>query len=444
MENKGLEALIGSLQTADGGMALTVRELIDSQFGIPLKHYCLQYLFGSTGLRYGGLYLTAGKPKSCKSPFVFDMARECCTAGGISMIYELEGKVSPTLLLGMLDDKPEWLENQQTSPFKILRGLTLDGASKHLIKSVLKVYKTKNIYNTPLFVDWDSISGAAMSDVVDKLEKDGVAGKGYYDKSHVMKYITENWSVLVGNLPVVFMGVLQEKEKAAQGGMPNAPAQKSYGGGDSQLFKAGTLISFSYSNLRDKPGKIVRINTALNGFADARKIEAEFVWNQFGDTDSESQGHRWLWAKASAKCLANPAIVGDLRDIVDVKMNDAGLVSCKQLGVDKVSPEEFEAALFAEENSKTLHNLYRYHKIDIIKPPEEYEAYIDKNKDRESNIKEAAKQAKAAEKQAKLEAEKAKEAAKQAKKEAKARKNNPLDELKRLAEEAKAKQTETL
>ena len=72
------------------------------------------------------------------------------------------------------------------------------------------------------------------------------------------------------------------------------------------------------------------------------------------------------------------------------------------------------------------------------------EAYIDKNKDREANIKEAAKQAKAAEKQAKLEAEKAKEAAKQAKKEAKARKNNPLDELKRLAEEAKANQTETL
>ena len=67
-----------------------------------------------------------------------------------------------------------------------------------------------------------------------------------------------------------------------------------------------------------------------------------------------------------------------------------------------------------------------------------------KNKDREANIKEAAKQAKAAEKQAKLEAEKAKEAAKQAKKEAKARKNNPLDELKRLAEEAKANQTETL
>lgn len=430
-----LDSLISSLQTADGGMAMSVRELSEAQYGIPFRHYCLQYLFGSTGLRYGGLYLTAGKPKSCKSPFVFDMAKETCSQGGIGMVYELEGKVSPTLLLGILEDHKDWIDNPK-SPFKILRGLTLDGACKHLIKSVLKTYKKGNIYDTPLLVDWDSISGSAMSDVVDKLETDGIAGKGYYDKAHVMKYLTENWSVLVGNLPVVFMGVLQEKEKAASS--PMAAPQKSYGGGDSQLFKAGTLLSFSYSIPRTGTGKIVRIKTALNGFADARNIEARFVWNQFGAIDEESQGHKWLWAEASAKCLANPAIVGNLRDIVDVKMNDQMLVTCKQLGVEKVTPDEFEEALFDSSNEKVLHDLYRYHKIDIIKPPNEYQAFIEKAKGKENSAKEAEKAAKAAERQAKLDAEKAKEAAKKAKKEARLTKGDPLQELKKLAEEAKA------
>lgn len=432
---KGLGALLDSLESADGGVSMSIDEFKDAQFGIPLKHYCLQYLFGSTGLRYGGFYLLGGKPKSCKSPYAFFLAHLCCENDGIAFTYELEGKASPTLLSSMFSDHPEW--TAKGGQFRLVRGLTLDEAEKHLVKSVFKTFKAAEAYDTPLLIDWDSISGASMTDVVEKIEKEGTASKGYYDKSHVMKHLTESWVALVGNLPVVFVGVLQEKKKAQEGWAPPGATQESYGGGDSQLFKAGTLLSFSYGSLPN--GKLVRIKTALNGFADSRSIEAKFIWDQFGSLETESQGHKWLWAEATAKCLAQPKIVGELRDIIDVKLSDTGdLVTCKTFGLTKVTPEEFEQALFAEENSKTLEDLYKYHKIEKIKSPTEYVEFVANQANRADAYKEAQKKAKEEERAAKAAAALEKEKAKQAKREAKAAKSakssKPVDALAKLKE----------
>lgn len=429
--------LLAAVKKADGGIAMSVNEFKEAQFGIPLKHYCLQYLFGSTGMRYGGFYMMAGKPKSCKSPFAFFLSKLCCENEGISYLYELEGKASPTLIYSMFSDHPDWLDG--SGPFQILTGLTLDGAEKHLTNVVLKNFKKAAAYDTPLLVDWDSISGAATEDVTGKLEGGEVVSKGFFSKAHIMKHLSENWVGLRGLLPVVFVGVLQEKEKVAEGARsPFAAAQKSYGGGDSQLFKAGTLLSFSLmGQLPNGNGKIVRIKTALNGFADARQIEVKFTWDQFGDLEEESQGHKWQFAEATARCLATPKIVGNLRDIIDVKMNDQGLVTCKQFGLDKVTPEEFETALFAPENDAVLDDLYKYHKIEKIKLPQEYPDFVAKRGDTASAAKEAEKEAKKAEQEARIAAEKAKEAAKQEKREAKARKAAAASSLKALKEMAK-------
>lgn len=437
-----LDELLNSLQKADGGISMSVEEYKEAQYGMPLPHYCLQYLFGSTGLRYGGFYMLAGKPKVCKSPFGFWLAKNCCNNNGISYVYDLENKLSATLIYSMLADTPEMLGT--SGAFKLItkvmenkemKPLTLDLAEKHLIKSVLKTFKKLAAYDTPLFIDWDSVSGSAMSDVAEKIESEGTASKGYYDKPHVMKHLTENWAALIGNLPVIFTGVLQEKEKAATVGVMAAP-QKSYGGGDSQIFKAGTLLSFKLLGKGDN-FKRVRITTELNGFADARSIETKFMWDQFGALESDSQGHRWTFADSTAQCLANPKIVGELRDIIDVKYSDQGLVTCKQFGLDKVTPVEFETALFAEENKKVLNDLYRYQKIEKLKTPEEYISYIEKLSNKADSAKQAEKEAKAKEKAAKEAEEKAKLDAKQAKKEAKAMKNQMLNEINKKVQELK-------
>lgn len=443
-----LDDLMEKLHKADGGISMSVAEYKEAQYGLPLPHYCLQYLFGSTGLRYGGFYMLAGKPKVCKSPFGFWLAKTCCQNNGVSYVYDLENKLSPTLIYSMLADSPDLLK--KPSPFNLvnkvlkdkkLQNLTLDLAQTHLVKNVLKAFKVAGAYDTPLFIDWDSVSGSAMSDVTEKIESEGTASKGYYDKPHVMKHLTENWAALIGNLPVIFVGVLQEKEKAASVGIMAAP-QKSYGGGDSQIFKAGTLLSFKMLGKADN-FKRVRITTELNGFADSRSIETKFMWDQFGRLETESQGHRWTFADTTAQCLANPKVVGDLRDIIDVKYSDQGFVTCKQFGLDKVHPEEFEQALFAEENKKTLEDLYRYQKIEKIKTPEEYIEYVNTLTNQAENAKQAEKEAKAQQKAAKEAEEKAKLEAKQAKKEAKAKKDQIANELAQKIKEVKAAKSDS-
>lgn len=87
MAKSSLNALLNTLSKADGGISMSIQEFKDAQYGLPLKHYCLQYLFGSTGLRYGGFYMTAGKFKTCKSPFAFWLAHTCCERDGIAFLY---------------------------------------------------------------------------------------------------------------------------------------------------------------------------------------------------------------------------------------------------------------------------------------------------------------------------------------------------------------------
>ena len=158
---------------------MSIQEFKDAQYGLHMKHYCQQYIFGSTWLRYGGFYMTAGKFKTCKSPFAFWLAHTCCERDGIAFLYELEGKASPTLMSSMFADHPEWMA--PGGQFRIIRGMTLDEAEKHFTQKVLRNFQKVKAYDTPLLVDWDSISGSALSDAVKKIQEDGTAGRGYYE-----------------------------------------------------------------------------------------------------------------------------------------------------------------------------------------------------------------------------------------------------------------------
>lgn len=429
-----LSALLSNLKKADGGVSMSINELKEAQFGIPFKHFSQQYLFASTGLRYGSFTLLASSPKSCKSPFAFDLCHLCCENDGMSVLFEMESKISNSLISSMFDDHPEWCDSD--GAMQIVRGKTLEGAEQYLIKVLLKNFKAMGIYDTPLLIDMDSISGSADEDILEKIEKEGSISKTISSKAHVLKHLTETWSQLIGNLPVIFVGIVQRKVAIETGGMPGMAPKYTYGGGMSMLFKAGTLLSLNCVGNQDA-GKVIRIRTEMSGFSDRREIDVRFVWNQFGKLDTDSQGHRWLWAEATARCLAQPKIVGDLRDIINVKLNDNNTVTCKQFGLDKVTPEEFETALFAEENKDVLNNLYRYMKIDKIRPPEEYPAYVAGLDTKADQAKEAEKEAKAAERAAKEAELKAKEDAKQAKKEAKAKKQAAQDSLKSLQQLAK-------
>lgn len=377
--------MMETIMKADGsgGIVTTVKELKENQFGLPLQHYAQQYLFGSTGLRIKVFNSISGMPQSCKSPLLFDLMGHVCAnkenhgLEGLGFLYELEDKISPTLLQGVLANFGEDIYER----FIVLRNLTIDGAFKHICKQIIPSYRKNFSGNDmPIVLGLDSIGGASASDTIEKLEKEGVAGKGFYEKAHYLKYFCENAGVLIGDIPMVIICINQEKEAAAAA---YGPPQKTITGGKSQVFKDGHMISATYKTLAAGDGKVITLRTTKTSFCDAREIKVNFKWNKFGatDPDKDAYGHHFEWALATANCLADPTKgVGDIRDICNVKVAESGLVTCETFGLRSVKPEEFEEALFDPSNSKTLEALYQYQKIERIKDLNAYKEYLKNRK----------------------------------------------------------------
>lgn len=378
------------------GIITTVKEMKENQFGMPLEHYAQEYLFGATGLRLRVFHSIAGMPASCKSPLLFDLMGHICAPvdmnglGGIGFLYELEDKISPTLLEGVLSR----FGDINDKSLRVVRGCTIEDAMKHLTTKLLPSYKahfTKS--NIPLVIGMDSIGGAASKDTVSKIQSDGVAGKGFYDKAHYLKYFCENAGVIMGDIPMIVICINQEKEQAAA--QSYGPAVKKITGGASQVFKDGHMISAGYKTLASGDGKVITLRTTKTSFCDARKIEVTFRWNKFGASEKDAYGHHFEWAMASAKVLADPEKgVGEIRDIADVKISDAGLVTCPQLDCKSVPPEVFEQALYAPEYANVLNALRVYQKIECIKSVADYSEYM---QNRKKEAKEDAKAAKGSE-----------------------------------------------
>lgn len=386
--NSFMTNLLSRISDADGGIAMNIAEFKERQYGLQLPFFILRYLYAATGLRFGVMHSLSGMPQTCKTPFLLELMKWTCMdrseggQGGIGYYYEMEYKLSPSLVYSLFADHPELIK-AKPSPFNIIQHpkrdgsvLTLEQAEKHMTKKLLPTYASvmEGNYGIPLLIGMDSIGGSASDDVVKKLETDGTAGKGYYDKTHIMKHLSENISGILKDLPVVVVCINQEKER--QAGLPGQQViVKKVTGGDSQVFKFGHMASFSMKKMHN--GKLVRISTTKTSFSDDRKAEIRFTWNQFGSKDSDSQGHRWHWELAGAKLLADPSAfgqsVGDLRDIIEVKVSEADLVTCPTLGLKSVPPEEFEKALNAD--TRVLHELYRFYKIEELKSVDEYAEY---------------------------------------------------------------------
>ena len=381
------------------GAIMTVQELREHQYGIPLRYYAQRYLFGATGLRLKVFHSISGMPQSCKSPLLFDLMGHICAdsehhgMGGIGFIYELEDKISPTLLSSVIGQYGDIIGKS----FRVVKDMTIEGAFAHLCKKLIPMYnKHVKEFDIPMIVGLDSIGGAASKDTVTKLKEEGAAGKGFYDKAHYMKYFCENAGQVIGDIPMVVVCINQEKEAASSTPGSYGPPQKKITGGASQVFKDGHMISASFRTLASGDGKIITLRTTKTSFSDARKLEVEFRWNKFGTSLDDAYGHHFEWALASAKCLAAPDKgVGDIRDIANVSVSEKNLVTCPQLDCKSVPPEEFEAALNAPEYEKVLNELYMYQKIERIKDLAAYKEYMKERKERQKSKKEKEEEAKA-------------------------------------------------
>lgn len=360
-----------------GGLVCTVQELVENQYGIPLPHYAQQYLFGATALRMQVFNSIQGPKEVGKSTFMFDLMGYVCAAeemgglGGLAVLYELECKISPSILNSILRHYGE----EAVQSFIIRKGMTIEQALSDINKTIIPLYiKVCPKRNKPLIIGLDSIGGSASEDTIKKLQTADTPGKGYYDKQHYLKYWCENQGVIFERegIPIVIICINQEREQASA--TPFGPPQKTITGGRAQLFKDGHMIAATKKALASGDGNIVYLKTTKTSFCDPRRIEVEFRWNRYGVKEEDAYEARFMWGLASARCLADPEKgVGDIRDICDVKVSDEKLVTCPQLNLKSVDPDVFEAALMADQ--KLLSQLYTYQKIDRLKGLDEFAEY---------------------------------------------------------------------
>ena len=360
-----------------GGLVMTVQELVDNQYGIPLRHYAQQNLFGATGLRMQVFYSIQGPKEAGKSTVLYDLMGDICGAeelgglGGLAVLYELECKISPSILKSIHMRHGE----EAVRSFIIRKGMTIEQALSDINKTIIPLYvKLCPKRDKPIIVGLDSIGGSASEDTITKLKTSDTPGKGYYDKQHYLKYWCENQGVIFERegIPIVIVCINQEREQASA--TPFGPPQKTITGGKAQLFKDGLMLSASKKALASGDGNLVYLRTTKTSFCDSRKIEVEFRWNKYGQKVDDAYEARFLWGLAAARCLENPDKgVGDIRSICDVKVSDQGLVTCPQLDLKSVDPDEFEAALMADK--ELLDKLYTYQKIERLKGLDEFAEY---------------------------------------------------------------------
>lgn len=373
-----LGSFVSKLKNKDGGIVTTAKELKENQFGIPLKHYALQYLFGATGLRLQVFNSIQGQKEAGKSTLLFDLMGQICAdeehggERGIGVLYELEGKISPSVMWSILD----YYGERAVDGILIQHGMSLEEAMRDMNTNIVPKYtEACKDFRQPLVIGIDSIGGASAEDTIDKLKKEGVAGKGYWEKQHIMKYFCENQGTIFSRLgiPVVVICINQEREAAAA--QPFMPPKKTITGGKAQLFKDGHMISASKKALASGDGNVLYLKTTKTSFCDPRSIEVQFRWNRYGKKKDDAYEARFLWGLAAAKCLSDPDKgVGDIRDICNVKLSSQNLVTCPQLGMKDAPPGEFETALMADE--KLLDQLYTYQKIERLRDMKEYSEFM--------------------------------------------------------------------
>lgn len=389
-----MDAFVNGLTNAKtGGMIMTIDELKENQFGIPLMHYSQQYVYAATGLRIGSFISFQGDKGTNKTTMLYDELAQACAPeadgglGGISFLAELETKISPPILYSIFAN---YGEDARKALF-VLRQATIEGAQEYINKALIPAYIAAcPERNKPLVIGLDSIGGSASQDTIEKLTEDGSAGKGFWNKQHYMKYFCENQGVIFEReaLPVVIICVNQEREVVSTGMPTFGPPRKTITGGRAQMYRDGYMLSMTKKPLGSDDGNLVFIKTAKTSFSDPREIEVEFRWNKFGVKRDDAYEARFHWALASARCLAEPERSKDeVKSIINVTVSKERRVTCPELGLTSVSPEDFETELMANED--LLDKLYTCQKIERLKGTEEYAEYMDAKR-KEANARKKA------------------------------------------------------
>lgn len=345
-------------------MGEEIEELV---VGIPLPSLALMYLFDSDVFPLGKTVGFAGFPQSQKSALGFELIRWFQSVGGYGKVVECEGnKISPSLLKSIVGQ--EGFKRVVIDPCP-----HVDEARKRINFTLDYLKKNDKKKQIPFVTILDSATGSTTEENVEKLMgDDDWSGRSYpVNALFYTEYLKALASQMAG-WPFSFVFTNHLKEKPSE--MAHLPSKKGMPGGASFMFHASYVfhlirIGKEQRMTRMVDGNVISCPTETRKLliechktslgTDARQIAVDFSWWYEGKT----QVSQFDWEASTAKLLysmqdkesaevkqfkGSKMLKGGLKDLIDVQVASQ-MYSSKKLGLTRVTPHEFGAAVHEDQ-----------------------------------------------------------------------------------------------
>ncbi len=380
-----LKQMIKAVQDRRGATgAIMASDFHKYQWGVPIPHLMMEYLFGLNVIPHPCIIELAGLPRSCKSAFLQALLRLFAEKSYGAIMIETEGKMSSTLLASFLEEylsqvaivpgpllQEEW-QTEMLSTLKLYRKFYVDS-----LKAYEKAQKAKKstdgIMVSPLLLCLDSLGGSPSQSSVDTVNKVGSADRAFPVEALKNKIFFEQLPTRIRDLPLTLVYTNHEKPE----GMgetktfgPPAPKERKTKGGVTPDFFCGLRIFFEQATKVQEVGGRFRQNLNLevckNSFnRSGTRIQLTMEWTTAIDTATNelTQHTQFLWNKALAQWLA-PSYDGynydreAVKKFLTVTRTSDVKYSCKELKLTDVPPEVIGDAI--EANAEIKNKLRPY------------------------------------------------------------------------------------
>lgn len=336
----------------------------ESQWGLELPAFSLQYLFHSNILPFGKVLASAGTTKSFKSSFLYWMFRLCMERGGYCQLAETENKTNLHYL-------HSYIGQANTGRYMMDSAETVEQA-QDIVTSAVEYYKENCRDNSiPMVIGVDSIAGNTTEESRSKIADTGHAERSYPEAALLWTmYFKKLSGDLIGK-PIIIGIVNHLKDKIADENSPKgkmAPKGKTKAGGVAQDFHAAQynyMAKVADIDQVSREGKLISIKSFKCGLGpDNRDITVPVLWTWEGGDEDRRQVSWFDWHAATARLLVDKGLEKRIAEVSDVTV-DANRYWSKRLGLAKVSDTEMGQAIFedkkymADLRSATGYRLWR-------------------------------------------------------------------------------------
>lgn len=332
------------------------------KYGLEVPSLALQYVLQNDVLFMEHMLLLAGKPKSHKSSFAFEVAKWVINAGGFARLYDTELKYSPSLaenLLGSQNNSRSWQVRSCESLDIWQQMFNMDlqrYRNAFKIKKRLKRGETRSPL-LPFCLIVDSLTGRTTQENIDTFDKDGKSSNtsGMRTAKVITDFLqAQNFLYL----PLYLVMIRHEKDNSSPASFMAAKVKQTPGG-KAPDFIGGVDLRFAVvdnDRSHNSGWNAIRIKCNKNAFGpDRHQCVVRFSWTWTEVDGTPMQIPKWEWDLATAQFVAgfDRAGIKDICHVIQSGTKNNPTFSCKQLSLTDVNGQDMGLAIRQDEKIMT-------------------------------------------------------------------------------------------